>query len=73
LTTTATETTGLAYLGTGLPVALNVANTGDGALWIENADTVPTATISGAGALYVEGGALKFRGGSGTVTTIANA
>lgn len=73
LTTTATETTGLAYLGTGLPVALNVVNTGDGALWIENADTVPTATISGAGALYVEGGALKFRGGSGTVTTIANA
>jgi hypothetical protein len=71
MTTTATNTAGLAYLGTGLPVSLNVANTGDGALWIEDAITVPTATISGAGALYVESGALKFRGGSGTVTTIA--
>lgn len=35
--------------------------------------TAPTATITGAGVLYVEGGALKFRGSSGTVTTIANA
>ena len=34
--------------------------------------TAPTASITG-GILYVEGGALKFRGSSGTVTTIANA
>jgi hypothetical protein len=33
--------------------------------------TAPTATISNAGVLYVEAGALKFRGGSGTITTIA--
>ncbi len=33
--------------------------------------TVPTATITGAGVLYVEAGALKFRGSSGTITTIA--
>lgn len=52
LTTTATETTGLMYLGTGLPVALNVANTGDGAFWIENVDTAPSATVANAGALY---------------------
>ena len=34
--------------------------------------TAPTASITG-GILYVESGALKFRGSSGTVTTIANA
>jgi hypothetical protein len=34
--------------------------------------TAPTASITG-GVLYVEGGALKFRGSSGTVTTIAPA
>ena len=35
--------------------------------------TVPTANPSGGGVLYVEAGALKYRGSSGTVTTIANA
>lgn len=35
--------------------------------------TVPATTIANAGQLYVEGGALKFRGGSGTITTIASA
>jgi hypothetical protein len=34
---------------------------------------VPTTNPSGAGILYVESGALKYRGTSGTVTTIANA
>lgn len=34
--------------------------------------TAPTASITG-GVLYVEGGALKYRGSSGTVTTIAAA
>jgi hypothetical protein len=33
--------------------------------------TAPITTIANAGQLYVEGGALKFRGGSGTITTIA--
>jgi len=35
--------------------------------------TAPTTSPSGMGQLYVEGGALKYRGSSGTVTTIANA
>jgi len=34
--------------------------------------TAPTGNVSG-GILYVENGALKYRGSSGTVTTIANA
>lgn len=33
--------------------------------------TAPTTSPAGAGQLYVEGGALKFRGSSGTITTIA--
>lgn len=35
--------------------------------------TVPSANPSGGGYLYVESGALKYRGSSGTVTTLANA
>ena len=42
-------------------------------VFIANAATVPTTNPVGGGILYVQGGALKFRGLSGTVTTIANA
>ncbi len=35
--------------------------------------TAPTTSPAGMGQLYVEGGALKFRGSSGTVSTIAPA
>jgi hypothetical protein len=35
--------------------------------------TAPTSNPSGGGILYVEGGALKYRGSSGTVTTLAPA
>ena len=48
--------------------ATSSANT----LHLANA-TIPTANPSGGGVLYVESGALKYRGSSGTVTTIANA
>ena len=41
--------------------------------FIANATTVPTSNPSGGGILYVQGGALKYRGSSGTITTIANA
>ena len=49
------------------------ATPGAKVLYIANATTVPTTNPSGGGVLYVEGGALKYRGSSGTVTTIANA
>jgi hypothetical protein len=42
-------------------------------MYIANASTVPASNPSGGGVLYVENGALKYRGSSGTVTTIANA
>jgi hypothetical protein len=35
--------------------------------------TAPTASITGGGIIYVEAGALKYRGSSGTVTTIGAA
>jgi hypothetical protein len=35
--------------------------------------TAPSSSPAGMGQLYVEGGALKYRGSSGTITTIANA
>lgn len=39
---------------------------------ISNCTTAPTTTPTGGGVLFVEGGALKFKGGvSGTVTTVA--
>ena len=44
----------------------------DKVLGLANA-TAPTTSPAGMGQLYVEAGALKYRGSSGTVTTIANA
>jgi hypothetical protein len=46
---------------------------GAGVIAIKSAVTSPTTNPTGGGVLYVEGGALKYRGSSGTVTTIANA
>lgn len=46
---------------------------GVGVIAIANATTVPSTNPTGGGVLYVEGGALKYRGSSGTVTTIAPA
>lgn|SRR5574337_410601 len=37
---------------------------------IANATTVPTTNPTGGGVMYVEAGALKYRGSSGTVTTL---
>lgn len=46
---------------------------GAGVLAITNATTVPSINPSGGGVLYAEGGALKYRGSSGTVTQLAAA
>lgn len=43
-----------------------------GVIKINNATTVPAVDPAGGGYLFSEGGALKWRGSSGTVTTIAN-
>lgn len=73
------------YDNTAAAERLNVSTTGNfgfngrsygggaGVAFIGNAGTVPASNPTGGGILYVEGGALKYRGSSGTVTTIANA
>lgn len=46
---------------------------GVGVVFLANRTTAPTTNPSGGGILYVESGSLKFRGSSGTVTSIAPA
>lgn len=46
---------------------------GSGVVAIANASVVPTSNPTGGGVLFVENGALKWRGSGGTVTTIAPA
>jgi hypothetical protein len=46
---------------------------GAGVIFIKNATTVPTTNPTGGGILYVQGGALKYRGSGGTITPIAPA
>ena len=53
---------GVAAFGTAAAKVIGMANA-----------TAPTSSPAGMGQLYVESGALKYRGSSGTVTTIANA
>lgn len=66
----------VSYLNLDSSGNLGLAGTsfGSGAkvFFLANA-TAPSSNPTGGGILYVEGGALKFRGSSGTVTTIANA
>ena len=45
----------------------------EGVIKVANTSTAPSSSPTGGGYLYVESGALKFRGSSGTVTTIAPA
>lgn len=59
--------------GGNLGINLNDFGTGVGVVAIANAGTVPSTNPTGGGVLYVEAGALKYRGSSGTITTIANA
>jgi hypothetical protein len=51
----------------------SVFGSGVGVIGIQNAPTPPSTNPSGGGVLYVEAGALKYRGSAGTVTTIAAA
>ena len=46
---------------------------GDKVLFAENTTTAPSSNPVGGGYWYIDGGALKYRGSSGTTTTIAPA
>lgn len=73
-TTNRLKTNATLALGGGLRVGgATTEGSGVGTVSINNASTVPTASNASGGILYVEGGALKFRGSSGTITTIAAA
>jgi len=56
-------------------LSLNTSSLGGGVgvVGVGNATTPPASNPTGGGVLYAEGGALKWRGSSGTVTTIAAA
>lgn len=75
LDTTNTSLTGttvtLANIAYGGSPVLNISSAG--VCILSNTTAAPSTNPSGGGALYVESGALKYRGSSGTVTTIANA
>jgi hypothetical protein len=62
--------------GTG-KVTLGINGTsfggGEAVIYIANANIVPSSNPALGGILYVDSGALKYRGSSGTVTTIAAA
>jgi hypothetical protein len=62
------DTTGNVGIGTA-----SFGASSEKVLAIGNATAVPTGNPTDGGVLYVEAGALKYRGSSGTVTTIANA
>ena len=49
-----------------------IATSADKAIHMGNG-TAPSANIASGGILYVESGALKYRGSSGTITTLGNA
>jgi hypothetical protein len=56
----------------GVSVGITVQNTNTGTVFLPSI-TVPGANPATGGLLWVEAGALKYRGSSGTVTTIAPA
>lgn len=63
--------------GSGRNIQFGAATTsfggGTAVIGIANATAVPSSNPTNGGVLYVEAGALKYRGSSGTITTIANA
>ena len=62
-------------IGIGFPEAklYKKFGEGQGVIVIANTTLAPSVSLPGAGILYVEDGALKYRGSNGTVTVIAPA
>ncbi|MGW1949984.1 hypothetical protein ACWCRC_37475, partial [Streptomyces sp. NPDC001940] len=67
------KTDGSFHVVQNLLVNTTSVGAGVGVVGMANATTAPTGTPTGGGVLYVEAGALKFKGSSGTVTTLAPA
>lgn len=60
-------------IGLGGDIGTHGLTLGSNCVFIKDAVSVPSANPPFGGILFVESGALKYRGSSGTVTTIANA
>ncbi|MFJ4473216.1 hypothetical protein ACIP2X_37780 [Streptomyces sp. NPDC089424] len=67
------KTDGALHATTSILVNTTSVAAGVGVIGIANATTLPTGTPSAGGVLYVEAGALKYKGSAGTVTTLAPA
>lgn len=68
--------TGRVAIGTGaggVVAGFGTYDSAEKAVYLMNTTTAPTANPITGGYLYCEGGALKYRGSSGTITTIAAA
>lgn len=67
------KTDGALHAGTNLLINTTSVGAGVGVLGMANATTVPTTNPTAGGVLYASGGALFWRGSSGTVTQLAPA
>lgn len=70
------EARGTLRIGNNLGVGAGAADSfgsGKGVVFLANAEAAPSGNPSGGGILFAEAGALKYRGSSGTVTTVAAA
>lgn len=68
---TALINTNVAFANTEAVRTAATYGNGSCVVWIDNAKTAPTTNPSAGGILYTQGGALKYRGSAGTVTTLA--
>jgi len=69
---TATLRMWLTYDG-NLLLNTTATGTGSGVLGMLNASVVPSTNPASGGVIYIEAGALKYRGSAGTITTLAAA
>lgn len=68
---TSTATTAINGANISLLSSIGSFGSGSAVIFIANAGVVPSTNPINGGILYVEAGALKYRGSSGTITTIA--
>jgi len=75
LNNTSLQTTIVMNAGRNVGLATGSGSYGAGTavVFIGNASSTPTSNPTGGGILYVEAGALKYRGSSGTITTLGAA
>jgi hypothetical protein len=75
LNNTSLQTTIVMNAGRNVGLATSSGSYGAGTavVFIGNASSTPTSNPTGGGILYVDAGALKYRGSSGTITTLGAA